>query len=64
LVRVSAHQDSAIELTMLLWVHADDYWTVYYCMMEHVKKAFDAAGISIPYPQIVLHSNEKSSVCI
>ena len=54
-VHVSAHQDSAIELLLCVWVNTEDYWSAYYCLLEQVKKDFDAAGISIPYPQIDVH---------
>ncbi len=54
-VQVSAHLDSAIELQLSVWVKTDDYWTVYHDLLEKVKKDFDAAGISIPYPQIDVH---------
>ena len=37
-----------------------DYWAVNFDMIEKVKKAFDEAGISIPYPQRDIHVfNEK-----
>lgn len=54
-VQVSAHHDSAIELLLCVWVNTDDYWKIYHCLLEQVKKDFDAAGISIPYPQIDVH---------
>ncbi len=36
-------------------VKADDYWSVYWDGLEKVKKAFDANGISIPFPQQDVH---------
>lgn len=51
-VKVSAHQDSAVELTLMVWVNTDDYWNVYHILLEKVKKEFDKAEISIPYPQL------------
>lgn len=56
-VRVSAHQDSAVELLLLVWTDTDDYWTVYHGLLEQVKKSFDAAGIVIPYPQLEIHQS-------
>jgi len=32
-----------------------DYWDVRWDLTEKVKKAFDTAGIGIPYPQQDLH---------
>ena len=52
-VRVSAHQDSAVELLLLVWTDTDDYWTVYHGLLEQVKKS----GIVIPYPQLEIHQS-------
>ncbi len=54
-VDVTAQADSSIELTLRVWVDTDNYWKVYYTLIENVKKEFDNKGISIPYPQIDLH---------
>ena len=54
-VDVTAQADSSIELTLRVWVDTDNYWKVYYTLIENVKKEFDKKGISIPYPQIDLH---------
>lgn len=51
-VKVSAHQDSAVELSFMAWVMTEDYWKVYHTLLENVKKELDKAGISIPYPQL------------
>ena len=34
------------------WCRTEDYWDVYYDLLEELKSAFDAAGLSIPYPQM------------
>lgn len=54
-VDVTAQADSSIELTLRVWVCTDNYWKVYYTLIENVKKEFDNKGISIPYSQIDLH---------
>lgn len=54
-VIVSAHESSSIELTLKVWVNKDNYWKVYYYLLEQVKKDFDRDGISIPYPQLDIH---------
>ena len=58
-VRLSKHADSALEFTVRAWCEADDYWTVYFDLLEQVKAAFDANGIEIPYPQMDVHIKEK-----
>ncbi len=54
-VDVDAHGDSAIELVLKTWTDTENYWKVYYFLLEQVKKDFDRSGISIPYPQLDVH---------
>lgn len=54
-VRMSGHGDSAVDFTVRAWVNADDYWDVYFDIIETVKKKFDQEKISIPYPQMDIH---------
>jgi small conductance mechanosensitive channel len=34
------------------WVKKEDYWTVNFDLNETAKKAFDMAGIEVPYKQM------------
>ncbi len=56
--RLSAHKDCALEYTVRAWCKAEDYWTVYFDLIKDVKNAFDKNGISIPYPQIDVHTDK------
>lgn len=56
--RLSAHKDCALEYTVRAWCKAEDYWTVYFDLIKDVKKAFDKNGISIPYPQLDVHTDK------
>lgn len=47
--------ESSVDLTVRVWVNSGDYWPLYWDMQEKVKKAFDGAGISIPFPQRDVH---------
>ena len=47
--------DSSVNLTVRVWAKTPDYWKVHFTMNEQVKKALDAAGISIPFPQRDIH---------
>ncbi len=47
--------DSSVNFTVRLWVDTSDYWGVYFDVHEAMKKAFDAEGISIPFPQRDVH---------
>jgi len=46
--------DSSINFVLRVWVNSEDYWTVYFEIMEAVKEGLDKAEISIPYPHIQL----------
>lgn len=52
-IRVTNLGDSSVDITTRLWVAAADYWDVKFAMTKAVKEAFDARGISIPYPHSV-----------
>jgi len=56
--RLSAHKDCALEYTVRAWCKAEDYWTVYFDLIKDVKLAFDKNGISIPYPQLDVHTDK------
>lgn len=47
--------DSSVNFVVRPWAKASDYWGVYMTLTESIKKAFDANGISIPYPQRDVH---------
>ncbi len=43
--------ESSVDLTVRVWLKAEDYWTFKWDMTKRFKQAFDAAGITIPFPQ-------------
>ncbi|WP_286221045.1 mechanosensitive ion channel family protein [Marinobacter apostichopi] len=47
--------DNSVDLMFRVWVPTDDLWPYYWDMQEKVKKAFDAEGITIPFPQRDVH---------
>jgi len=57
LVAVSELADSSVNFTVRAWSKTEDYWKVYFDCQEQVKLAFDEQGISIPYPQMDIHTN-------
>lgn len=57
-IRVIEHADSAIVFVVRAWVDTANYWTVYFDLMETVKKRFDEEKISIPFPQMDVHMNQ------
>jgi len=56
-VVVAALADSAVNLATRPFCKSENYWDTYFYMQENVKKAFDAQGISIPFPQLDVHQN-------
>jgi small conductance mechanosensitive channel len=52
-VNVSELADSSVNFAVRPWSTVEDYWTVYYDVIENCKEALDAAGIEIPYPHVV-----------
>nr|WP_286193860.1 mechanosensitive ion channel domain-containing protein [Tropicibacter sp. R16_0] len=52
-VRVTNLGDSSVDLTARIWCNAADYWELKFQLTKAVKEAFDAKGISIPYPHAV-----------
>jgi small conductance mechanosensitive channel len=53
--------DSSVNFVVRPWAKASDYWGVYMTTTEKIKKAFDANGISIPYPQRDVHVFEHKA---
>lgn len=53
--RLNEHGASSLNFILRVWCKNDDYWAVYFDMVEGVKKAFDENGIEIPYQQIDVH---------
>ncbi len=47
--------ESSVDFVVRPWVKSGDYWNVWFETTEKVKKAFDAEGISIPFPQRDVH---------
>jgi small conductance mechanosensitive channel len=59
LVAVSELGDSAIVLAVRPWCDPSVYWDVYFETLENSKLALDAAGVSIPFPQLDVHMIQK-----
>jgi small conductance mechanosensitive channel len=56
LVAVSELADSSVNFTVRVWVKSADYWNAYFETIEQIKLALDENGISIPYPQMDIHT--------
>lgn len=56
------YADSSINFGIRAWAKKEDYWIIYWDMNENVKNAFDAADITIPYPQTDIHLQNKAKI--
>ncbi len=54
-ISVSELADSSVNFVVRPWAKVEDYWGVHFDLTEKIKKAFDANGISIPFPQRDVH---------
>jgi small conductance mechanosensitive channel len=48
--------DSSIEMGIHVWVKNTEFWSSKWRLTENIKIAFDEHEISIPFPQLDVHS--------
>ena len=60
LVAVAELADSSVNFNVRPWCATAEYWNVYFDTHEKIKLAFDAEGISIPYPQMDIHQDKAA----
>ena len=61
-IGVVEHAQNSVNFGVRVWCEKEDYWTVYYYLLEEVKIRFDEENISIPYPQMDLHVKHSSEI--
>lgn len=54
-IRPSELGASAVNFVCRPWVRAEDYWDVKCDLTQRVKEAFEARGLTMPYPQQDVH---------
>jgi len=50
--------ESSVGILCRPWVKTEHYWDVTWDTLENVKRAFEAEGITIPYPQRDVHLHQ------
>ena len=55
IIGLSTLADSSMKIVARPWVKTDDYWSVYFDIMEKVKEKFDENNIEIPFPSRVIY---------
>ena len=58
-VKLTECGDSAMRYVIRVWTNGSDYWNANFFLLEEGKKALDAAGIPIPYPQMDVHLKQN-----
>ena len=54
-IRLTQFGESSLDFSVRCWCRFEDYWTVYFELIERIKKALDENDISIPYNQLDVH---------
>jgi small conductance mechanosensitive channel len=54
-VMVTALGDSAVTIQLRGWALTSEYWQTYWDLNKQVKESIEAAGLTIPFPQRMLH---------
>lgn len=62
LIAVGELADNSVNIVVRVWCDAGDYWALKFAMTKAFKEALDKAGISIPFPQRVVHVVGGSAV--
>ncbi len=62
-VVVGSLGDSSVNLNTRPFVQSEHYWDTFFYMQENVKKEFDKAGISIPFPQMDVPQKKTAIHC-
>lgn len=59
---ISTLGDSAITVSLRVWVKTADYWDVMFMLNEHARDRLKAEGIDIPFPQRVIRVVQEPAV--
>lgn len=57
-IGVVALADSSVNFVVRPWVKTDEYWAIYFDLLQAIKEGLDEAGIEIPFPQMDVHLNK------
>jgi small conductance mechanosensitive channel len=60
-VFVGALADSAVNLSVRVWVRSEDYWPVFFDLTEKVYKVFPQSQLNFPFPQMDVHVQNLAS---
>ncbi len=52
---ISEYGESAIKYSLRVWVKTENYWDVYFTILQKVRKIFEEQGIPMTYPHLNVH---------
>ncbi|MDU1910614.1 mechanosensitive ion channel family protein [Fusobacterium sp.] len=55
-IRMCRHNSSSLDYNYRVWVLKENYWEVYYDLLEEVIARFDKDGIEVPYQKIDIYN--------
>lgn len=58
-IYLTEYQASSIQYQVRLWTSCDDYWTVYFAIMEGVRESFARNNVEMTYDHLNVHLVEK-----
>ncbi|MEO0672427.1 MAG: mechanosensitive ion channel family protein, partial [Pseudomonadota bacterium] len=53
--------DSSVSVGLRVWCVTSDYWAVRWALTERGKRDLEAAGLSIPFPQMDVHMQPRQA---
>lgn len=62
--RLGQQGESALVFYLRVWAKTENYWQVYFDLMEQTKQALDKNEIAIPYPQLDVHLDRKEETTL
>ena len=54
-VRTTSLGESSVSYTLRVWCATQDYWELYYDLLEQVRAAFDREGVELTYNHLNVH---------
>lgn len=51
-INIAKHNSNSIDISTRVWVKNEDYWILYFRLLEDVKTAFDENGIEMSYSKV------------
>ena len=58
-VRLNAYEDHTIQYQVRCWCLGDDYWDVWFGLLEEVKRSFERNNISFSYNHMNVHMDKE-----